>query len=73
MGNGVMVELPLTREAIAEYLGLTIETVSRQFTVMRKEGLIELLDRRSLKVVDLDALMDLAGQSDVDTDSYDVG
>jgi len=71
--NGITVELPLTREAIAEYLGLTIETVSRQFTLMRKEGLIELIDRRSLKIADLETLMDLAGQSDVTTDNFDVG
>lgn len=71
--SGITVELPLTREAIAEYLGLTIETVSRQFTLMRKSGLIELMDRRTLKIVDLDALLDLAGQPDVTSDNYDVG
>lgn len=71
--NGILVELPLTREAIAEYLGLTIETVSRQFTQMRKGSLIDLIDRRSLKITDLDGLMDLAGQSDLDEGSFGVG
>jgi len=40
---------------------------------MRKEGLIELIDRRSLKIADLETLMDLAGQSDVTADNFDVG
>ena len=61
MANGLVVELPLTREAIAEYLGLTIETVSRQFTLMRKDGLIELIDRRSIQIADMGALLELAG------------
>ena len=61
MSNGMLVALPLTREAIAEYLGLTIETVSRQFTLMRKAGLIESQDRRSVEITDLDALLELAG------------
>lgn len=61
LAEGVTVELPLTREAIAEYLGLTIETVSRQFTAMRKNGLIEMIDRRSIKILDLGSLADLAG------------
>lgn len=73
LADGIGVELPLTREAIAEYLGLTIETVSRQFTVMRKEGLIDLVDRRSFVISDLEALAELAGQSDLTEDSRDVG
>jgi CRP/FNR family transcriptional regulator len=35
-------DLPMTRYDIADYLGLTVETVSRNFTELRKEGLIEL-------------------------------
>lgn len=55
-------ELPLTREAIADYLGLTIETVSRQITGLRKAGVIELADARSIRVPDFLALLDVAGE-----------
>jgi CRP-like cAMP-binding protein len=34
-------ELPMTRGDIADYLGLTTETVSRVFTRLRQKGLIK--------------------------------
>ncbi len=58
------ITLPLTREAMADYLGLTIETVSRQFTKLRKDGLIELDGKRGVIIADLDALRAEAGQDD---------
>jgi CRP/FNR family transcriptional regulator len=36
------IELPMGRGDIADYLGLTIETVSRTFTSLRQTGVIEL-------------------------------
>ena len=54
--------LPLTREAMAAYLGLTIETVSRQITAMRKAGLIELDGARTVICPDLPALLAEAGE-----------
>ena len=36
------IHLPMTRADIADYLGLTIETVSRTMTSLRKDGLIRL-------------------------------
>jgi CRP/FNR family transcriptional regulator, nitrogen fixation regulation protein len=36
------IDLPMTRQDIGEYLGLTIETVSRTLTSMQETGLIEL-------------------------------
>lgn len=65
--NGLAVPIPLTREAIAEFLGLTIETVSRQFTGLRKDGIIELPDRRSFLLRDIRALRRMAGDEDPDT------
>lgn len=53
--------LPLTREEIASYLGLTLETVSRQFTQFRKEGIVEFTDRRHFSVKDHAALLDATG------------
>ncbi len=44
------VELPMTRQDIGEYLGLTIETVSRTLTSMQETGLIELTASRRIVV-----------------------
>ena len=54
--GGIRIELPLTREAMADYLGLTIETVSRQFTQFRKDGLIVLEGKRAVQIPDPEAL-----------------
>lgn len=61
--NGVKFALPVTREAMADYLGLTIETVSRQFTSLRKEGLIHLDGLRGVTVPDMAALDAAAGEA----------
>ena len=56
------VELPLTRADIADYLGLTIETVSRQFTRLRTQGVIDIVNKREISVPDIDALAERADQ-----------
>lgn len=53
--------LPLTREEIANFLGLTLETVSRQLTAMRKDGIVAFTDRRSFTITDLDGLYAATG------------
>lgn len=55
------VELPLTREAMAAYLGLTLETVSRQMTALRRDGVIRTEGARTLLCDDLEALVAEAG------------
>ncbi|APX10762.1 transcriptional regulator FnrL [Tateyamaria omphalii] len=57
LGNTSRIELPISREAMANFLGLTIETVSRQFTGLRKDGVIELDGNRSVIVPDLETLL----------------
>lgn len=53
-------ELPLTRADIADFLGLTIETVSRQLTILKKEGAISILKGREIGVPDLERLHAIA-------------
>lgn len=51
--------LPMSREDIARYLGLVIETVSRGFTRLQDDGLIKVRGRQ-LRILDLPALEALA-------------
>lgn len=51
--NALKFELPLTRGEIADLLGLTIETVSRQLADLRSSGLVKLEGARSVIVDDL--------------------
>lgn len=57
----VTFELPLTREAMADYLGLTLETVSRQMSALRKAGVISLEGQRKVTIPDLDRLLTETG------------
>jgi CRP/FNR family transcriptional regulator, anaerobic regulatory protein len=59
--DGLRFPLYITREAMADYLGLTIETVSRQISALRREKIIELVDTRTVLVPDFDRLLDEAG------------
>lgn len=64
LGDTSRVELPITRETMANYLGLTIETVSRQITRLRKDGIIELDGKRGILIPDLGALLAETGDDD---------
>ncbi len=50
----------MSRQQIADILGLTIETVSRQFTKMRDEGVIDIRGRREVTIRMRDVLEKLA-------------
>ena len=53
-------ELSMGRQDIADYLGLTIETVSRMLTQLQNSKLIEIAHSRTLKVRDRQGLIDLS-------------
>ena len=55
-------ELPIRRADIAGYLGMTVETVSRQISRLKAEGIIELIDLHHYTVPNLNRLADIAGQ-----------
>lgn len=52
--------LPMSRSDIADYLGLTIETVSRQFTILGKEKLISLKENQLVEILELNQLQRIA-------------
>lgn len=57
LGIDVSFDLSLTREAMAEYLGLTLETVSRQINALKKENVIKLEKKRRIVVNDFARLL----------------
>ena len=59
--GGCILDLPMSRRDIADSLGLTIETVSRQFGVLRELGLLETSGRSLVRLIDLPALEAKAG------------
>jgi CRP/FNR family transcriptional regulator len=61
LGADGPLELPMSRADIADYLGLTIETVSRTFTMFRKERLIGLPDKHLVEILRRNELDQVAG------------
>lgn len=55
-----VLELPLSRAEMGDYLGMTIETLSRQLTRMRSAGIIETCGRYLVRVNDWKRLRSLA-------------
>ncbi len=50
----------MSRQDIADFLGLTIETVSRTMTQLQDDGVIDLPSCRQVVLTDRQALVDLA-------------
>lgn len=59
-GGLPQVELPMSRTDIADYLGLTIETVSRVFSRLKQKGVIRLPTLRCVEIVKGQILQDMA-------------
>jgi len=57
--GGKIAALPMTRQDVADYLGLTIETVSRMLSQLERQDLIELSSARHIKLKDPMALREL--------------
>lgn len=51
--------LPMTRTDIGDYLGLTMETISRAFSQMKSDGIIAQYNRHDLAILDRAALLGL--------------
>jgi CRP/FNR family nitrogen fixation transcriptional regulator len=57
--GGQTIELPMSRQDIADYLGLTIETVSRTLTLLENRAAIELPSSRRILVRSRSSLQQL--------------
>lgn len=58
--RGEFVELAMGRQDTADYLGLTIETVSRMITQLQATKVVEFKTCRQFRIRDHDALMEMA-------------
>lgn len=61
--DGMQFPLHISREAMADYLGLTIETVSRQISALRRDRLVEMDGTRTVIVPDFGRLVEESGET----------
>lgn len=55
-----MIDLVMTRQDIADYLGLTIETVSRAFSKLKREGVINIHSAHTVEVLMPEVVREMA-------------
>ena len=70
--NSAHFELPFTRAEMADYLGLTLETVSRQFSQLKKQRLIALPSSRDITIPNIKLLAAIA-QIETCSEAFDEG
>jgi hypothetical protein len=58
----VDIYLPMSRSGIGEYVGISLEDVSRAFRSLSVQGIIKCLDRRHLKILDRAAFEAIPGR-----------
>ncbi|MHB8131162.1 MAG: Crp/Fnr family transcriptional regulator, partial [Mobilitalea sp.] len=59
--EGILINLPLSREGIANYLGVARETVSRKLGQLESEGVIRSVNNKSILIIDQEALLTISG------------
>ncbi len=50
--EGILIDLPLSREGIANYIGLTRETVSRKLSNLQEENIIKMIGNKKILIKD---------------------
>lgn len=61
---GAPIDLPMNRSEIADYLGLTIETVSRQLSRLKSAGIVAILGAHAIELRKPNQLAELAAGGD---------
>lgn len=59
--EGTIIHLPLSREGMANYLGVARETVSRKLSQLETDGVIRSISNKSILILDREALEEIAG------------
>lgn len=58
-GGDVIIELPITKEEMASYAGITRETLSRKLKTLSEENYIQMIGRKKIKVINMEGLKQL--------------
>lgn len=56
--NSIELTIPLTREDMANYIGVTRETISRKLSSLQDEGIVKLVGNKKIIIFDVAALKD---------------
>jgi len=70
LGSTDRVPLPMSRDDIADHLGLTSPTVSRTIVAFERHGVVTRIGRDELRVLRPDILLALAGERDLPADCH---
>lgn len=62
--EGILIRLPLSREGMANYLGVARETVSRKLGQLESDGIIRSVTNKSILILDLKSLEEIAGTNE---------
>ena len=55
----VYIHLPMSREDMANFIGVTRETISRKLSYFQSENMIEIIGNRAIRIISLDTLRNL--------------
>ena len=58
IGNNISIELPLSREDMASFIGVTRETISRKLKKFEDEKLIKIVGTKNIIILDQEGLKD---------------
>lgn len=58
------IDLPMSRVDISDYLGLSVETISRAFSWLKRQGVINFSDSTQCEIVDLPRIQEFGGSDD---------
>ena len=59
-----LVTIPISRRDLADYLGTTIETISRHLHALSRDEVVRIVDPRRFVILDRERLMELAGETE---------